>query len=166
MFTSLIWNAWAPPKCKFFLWLLLQHKLWTAARLQIRGWKNNYLCALCERNLETTAHLFSECPYAVTVWTLVANWSGCQSLHPSQWTNELDVEDWFSQLLRRGDKMVHTLAVLTCWSIWKQRNAVIFREARRTAHVIFEEIKDTCLTWSRAGGKVLQPLSVARTRSV
>jgi hypothetical protein len=50
----------------------LQDKLWTEARLQIRGWKNNYFCALCERNLETTAHLFMECPYAVAVWTLVA----------------------------------------------------------------------------------------------
>jgi hypothetical protein len=96
MFLNLIWNAWAAPKCKFFLWLLLQDKLWTAACLQIRGWKNNYFCAVCERNLETAAHLFMECPYAATVWTLVVNWSGCYSLHPSQWTNELDIEDWFS----------------------------------------------------------------------
>jgi hypothetical protein len=56
-FPSLIWD-WAPPKCMFFLWLLLQDRLWTAARLQQRGWENNYLCALCFRNLETAQHLF------------------------------------------------------------------------------------------------------------
>jgi hypothetical protein len=85
---------------------------------------------------------------------------------PSQWTNELDIEDWFSQLLERGDKLVHTLAILTCWSIWKQRNAVIFRENRRPAHMIFEEIKTTCITWSGVGGKVLQRLTVAINHSV
>jgi len=25
-----IWKPWGPTKCKFFTWLLLQNKLWTA----------------------------------------------------------------------------------------------------------------------------------------
>jgi hypothetical protein len=36
-YQSLIWKARAPPKCKFFVWLLLKDRLWTAARLQVRG---------------------------------------------------------------------------------------------------------------------------------
>jgi hypothetical protein len=165
-FGNLIWSAWAPPKCKFFLWLLIQDKLWTAARLQLRGWTNNYFCALCERNLETAMHLFSECPYSITVWTLVAEWSQCCSLHPSQWRKELDIEDWFSHLLQRKSRMAHTLAILTAWSIWKQRNDTVFREVRKTAPELFEDIRDTCFTWSNARGKCLKPLTVARNPSV
>ena len=33
-----VWRAWAPPKQKFFAWLLLQNRLWCADRLQRRGW--------------------------------------------------------------------------------------------------------------------------------
>ena len=41
-----------------------QDRIWTAARLQLWGWRNNYFCALCERLLETSLHLFIECPYS------------------------------------------------------------------------------------------------------
>ena len=37
---TLIWKAWAPPKTKFFAWLALQNRLWTADRLARRGWPN------------------------------------------------------------------------------------------------------------------------------
>ena len=51
---KLIWKHWAPSKCKHFAWLLLQNRIWTADRLQVRQWPNNYFCQLCYRNLETT----------------------------------------------------------------------------------------------------------------
>lgn len=77
-----IWNVWASPRHKFFVWLLLQNRLWTAARLQLRGWDNNYFCVLCERNLETAHHLFFECPCSTVVWQAMATWSQCNSLNP------------------------------------------------------------------------------------
>lgn len=65
---NLTWKCWAPSKCKNFMWLLLQNKIWTADRLQLRQWPNNYFCQLCYRNLETTQHLFKDCPYTKEVW--------------------------------------------------------------------------------------------------
>ena len=53
----------------FFMWLLLQNILWTADRLNKRGWPHNDACCICDQTLETTFHLAFECMYAKEVWT-------------------------------------------------------------------------------------------------
>jgi hypothetical protein len=117
-FPRLIWKACATPRCKFFMWLLLRDRVWTSARLQLRGWKNSYFCVLCERNLETATHLFVECPYARKVWTLVADWSNCANLVPTVWIEHRDMEDWFLAMTAGDTKEAHSLvAILTIWHI-------------------------------------------------
>jgi hypothetical protein len=37
---NMVWKAWAPPKSKFFAWEAIQNRIWTADRLQKRGWPN------------------------------------------------------------------------------------------------------------------------------
>ena len=32
-----IWKSWAPPKCRFFMWLVAHNRCWTADRLARRG---------------------------------------------------------------------------------------------------------------------------------
>jgi hypothetical protein len=161
-FPKLMWNSWAPPRCKFFTWLLLQNRLWTSARLQLRGWENNYFCALCERNLETVHHLFIECPYSCRVWALVSSWSGCLNINPAQWLDVQDIETWLDHVVTTGSKVGHSLTILTLWTIWKQRNARIFRDNAKPEHALFVEIKDTCQLWSMAGGTFLKPLFVVQ----
>jgi len=136
-FPKLIWRAWATPRCKFFMWLLLQDRIWTAARLQLRGWKNNYFCALRERNLETANHLFIECPFSRKIWCLVASWSNCANLRPSGWTEQNNLEEWFMAMTEVGTKAAHSIAILSLWHIWKERNARVFNDSRCTelAHV-------------------------------
>jgi hypothetical protein len=64
---AMIWSTWAPPKCWIFAWLLLQNRLWCADRLQRRQCPNSNFCPLCIRNLETSWHLFFECPIAKSI---------------------------------------------------------------------------------------------------
>ena len=88
----------------------------------------------------------------------VVAWSGCQNLWPPQWTDGSDCEGWFMAVTREGTKAAHSLTTLSLWCIWKQRNAVVFRESRRTAHAVSMEVKDVCSLWSMAGGRFLRPL--------
>lgn len=37
-FNYLIWKPWAPRKCKTFVWLIIQNRVWTFDRLATKGW--------------------------------------------------------------------------------------------------------------------------------
>ena len=41
-----IWKVWAPSKVKLSSWLAIQNRIWTADRLEKRGWENCGLCTL------------------------------------------------------------------------------------------------------------------------
>uniref|UniRef100_A0A8R7V8T8 Reverse transcriptase zinc-binding domain-containing protein n=1 Tax=Triticum urartu TaxID=4572 RepID=A0A8R7V8T8_TRIUA len=82
---NLIWRAWAPEKCRFFIWTAALGRILTADVLLRRGWENNYFCTLCERNLETTAHLFWDCPWSKQVWGKIARLTNMSALQPQSW---------------------------------------------------------------------------------
>lgn len=58
-----IWRTWAPLKVKFFMWLAIRDRLWTAERRHRRGLQDNTECALCDQGIETSDHLFATCCY-------------------------------------------------------------------------------------------------------
>jgi hypothetical protein len=45
-FPTNVCRVWAPSRCKIFMWLMLQNRVWTADRLQRRQWPSNYFCRL------------------------------------------------------------------------------------------------------------------------
>ena len=105
-------------------------------------------------------HLFVECPFSCCVWEQVADWSNCGNLQPVQWGTTADVEEWFLKMIEQGNKTAHTLAILTAWCIWNQRNGAIFRNKISTPAQVCSRIKEEALSWKLAGGKVLGPLFV------
>jgi hypothetical protein len=58
-----IWRTWAPPKKKFFLWLVAQRRVWTADRLQKRGMAHPVACPFCDQEQETLDHLLLGCVF-------------------------------------------------------------------------------------------------------
>jgi hypothetical protein len=63
-----LWKSWAPQKCKFFLWLAIRNKCWTADRLRRRGLQHPVVCVLCDQEQETVQHLLCTCSFARQFW--------------------------------------------------------------------------------------------------
>ncbi|KAI5017913.1 hypothetical protein ZWY2020_042801 [Hordeum vulgare] len=115
-FKKIIWKTWAPPRLKIFAWLLLRDRLWCNDRLQRRGWPNGYFCQLCLRNLETSTHLFWECPMALQIWTHAASRAGCASLYPPTWATKTGSAEKIATMIETAQpvdrKATRTMIVL------------------------------------------------------
>jgi hypothetical protein len=163
-FPSSVWRVWAPSKCKFFIWLVLQNRVWTADRLQQRGWQNQYFCPFCIRSLETVSHLFLECPVSHQVWLAIRRWAALPRFAAYRRMQRRSVQDWFyalagdvSSVKIRGSKL---LAILVCWPLWCKRNARIFNGKEKGIPRLITEIKDEAALWFSAGTKCLGSIVV------
>ena len=83
-------------------------------------------------------------------------------MNPAQQMEVGDLEAWLCHVVMAGNKVGHSLTILTLWGIWKQRNARVFRENAKPEHALFAEIKDACQLWAMAGGTFLKPLFVVQ----
>ncbi|GJN00375.1 hypothetical protein PR202_ga17800 [Eleusine coracana subsp. coracana] len=59
-----LWQSFAPMRCKFFMWLYLHRRVWTADRRLRHGLDTHVTYPLCGSHLETIDHLLAECSYA------------------------------------------------------------------------------------------------------
>lgn len=58
-----LWKASVPPRVKFFFWLAVHERCWTASRRKKRGLQDSDACALCNQEPETMNHLLVHCVY-------------------------------------------------------------------------------------------------------
>jgi hypothetical protein len=159
---AMIWKVWAPAPCKMLLWLIHQDRVWCADRLMRRGWPNCYFCQLCNRNLETSWHLFFECPFARRIWTSVAQWPGCASVEPIRWEGARSIsEAWLimnATAREEHRKGLRSLFILIAQEIWKERNRRIFENRATNCNAVVTWIRDEARAWAFAGAKALRKL--------
>lgn len=168
IYKLIIWKQWAPPQIKVFVWLLLQERIWTADRLQRRGWPNEYFCQLCYRNLEMPLHLFYECRVTKQLWTSVATWLHEPQLQPDQWSPAANIHDWYQNIPQNlhGKRLkgVRSMILVTIWTIWKERNDRIFKKQERTVESLLSAVQEEAKSWKLAGAKNLEHIGVPHDR--
>jgi hypothetical protein len=153
-----VWKVWAPPKVKFFAWLAMQNRVWTADRLAKRGWPNCGLCPLCKQVQESVDHLIFQCRVTVRIWGMIRDWLQLDHIDTSAWPLLRSTKEWwigFSDAAVPNRKAVASLALLTSWAIWNERNARVFHHKCMPPTVILQNIKKDAALWVAAGAKKL-----------
>ena len=160
-----VWRAWAPPRCKFFAWLVLQNRIWTSDRLIRRGWPNCGLCPLCKQAQESAAHLLFQCRFTLRIWNDILPWLGMHHISTTTWTMSASVKEWWDsnlQIRLGSPKALASLMMLISWEVWSERNARVFRNVAVPSVVIINKIKHEASLWALAGAKHLSISNVAR----
>ncbi|KAL6644549.1 hypothetical protein ACP70R_016157 [Stipagrostis hirtigluma subsp. patula] len=114
------WKSYAPPKCKYFLWLIHKGCLSTKARLYQRHMNDSKQCPFCPLD-EDICHLFLKCPRAVSIWQEIGlNITGSVDRVEQLW-------DAIPSLHAYNHRIQSTVLNAVLWNIWKCRNSKVFR---------------------------------------
>jgi hypothetical protein len=92
-----VWQAMVEGKVKFFLWLMLRNRNWTADRMLRRGLPCNAICSLCDQEPETTAHWVIGCSYSKEVWAALSSASTNAPL-ASFCSQASSIRSWWSKI--------------------------------------------------------------------
>jgi hypothetical protein len=117
---AIIWKTWAPPKCKFFAWLIVQDRVWTSDLLARREWDHNPSCLMCRSTMETAHHLLASCRYTRQTWNLAVDWPRMPDLKLNAWRHSMSVLQWWKNINTTPDipqKGVRTVTLLVMWEI-------------------------------------------------
>lgn len=154
---KLTWKSWAPPKVKFFHWLVSMDRCWTADRLAHHGLQHHTVCPLCSQEPETMRHLLLGCPFSRHVWHEVLSWMRMTCRPPE---NEVTLLDWWHAARQTTPKPMRkglaSATLLTSWMIWKHRNDCVFNAAHPSVQTLVRIIKDEAKLWAVAGATGLR----------
>ena len=157
----LIWKPWAPTKCKFFAWLIIRNRVWTADRFATLNLPRNEVCPLCRSRPESAHHILVACRYSKRLWGLVDVWASIPQADPSRWPVTGTVRDWWlsmGTLEGVPGRGFRSLLLLVNWELWLERIARTFKRAERPVHILLFKIKEEARTWGFAGAKHLSAL--------
>lgn len=131
---------------------MVQKKILTFDKLQIRGWDNSPTCSLCGTEPETAIHLFMDCPFAKQVWTKI--WLKLGLNMPSSSSFNGNLMDWWEacrrEMIKEHRKNFDGLFIYTTWRIWLQRNARNFNNDYGTVSHVVDSITNMCKAFDEA----------------
>jgi hypothetical protein len=158
-----VWKTWAPPKCRFFIWLAAHNKCWTTDRLAKKGLNHHEKCLLYDQADETLDHLLVACSLSRVFWYPLFRKFGLHSLAPQptvtsflNWWEE--VSEVVSGVTRKG---LNSLIILGAWTIWIHRNKCVFDGLSPCLTYILAWADEERSRWEAAGAKALCSLAAS-----
>jgi hypothetical protein len=133
------WQNHAPPRVKFFAWLLTRKRIQCRSNLQRRKVLEDATCEVCGRGDENANHIIFNCPFAASFW------SGIGFVIPAD--ADVSCLDKLSRPAQVPPEHFSTLILLCCCQLWKRRNGVVFRQEAATRREILRLAKEDARLW-------------------
>lgn len=146
-----VWEAPAPSNIKAFAWRMLLGRIQTRDNLlkrQILHIAEEAVCPLCGVVEESCAHLLFSCPETLSIWYACSDWLGVLTAQvPEPKAHLLQ----FPSVGRSKAQKLGEIAIwlATIWTIWCQRNKVVFNGGSLVREQVVEHIKVTVWQWLR-----------------
>jgi hypothetical protein len=145
-----LWKTHAPNKCRFFIWLVLLRRCWTADRRFRRGLQADNSCALCSQEPELVDHLVIQCVFSREVWFSALRRCGWHHLAPS--ADDSFVTWWVhsrKQVAKEHRKAFNSLIIAIVWSIWLERNERCFARSCKSPTAVVRDVWNSVDMWCR-----------------
>jgi hypothetical protein len=128
-----IWRNYATPKSKLFIWLAVQHRIWTSDRRARHNLQDHpSSCYICMQEEDNAEHILVQCVFAREVWHICGLRLGFNYNAPE---GDSVLEAWWSQerwrFRRKRRKCFDALVCTVCYALWKHRNAWEFGNTQR-----------------------------------
>jgi hypothetical protein len=140
------WKSRAPAKCRFFLWLVLRDRCWTADRLEQHGLPRPLACPFYDQAQESITHLLLGCVLARSVWAACLRWWDREDRLPTQLSAFVDwLRSWHGM---RDDLRDFWIGIaLVCWCLWRHRNDIMFECATPSSGSVIRKIMADAEVW-------------------
>ncbi|CAN6361234.1 unnamed protein product [Urochloa humidicola] len=137
--SSFIWANHAPPRVRFFAWLLTGDRIQSRANLRRKTVVDNDICELCNNGSETANHIMFECPEASSFWQSLGF-----ILPSGQTTGALPS---LPRPVSVPAEHFSTIVLLCCWQLWKRRNDMVFRGVLTTRQQLLLLCREEARLW-------------------
>ncbi|GJR88976.1 RNA-directed DNA polymerase, eukaryota [Tanacetum coccineum] len=139
------WIKAVPIKVNIHAWKVKLDILPTRLNISKRGMDiESILCPLCEKNVESSSHIFFTCPISREIFRKVLLWWEIDVVMVSSY------DEWLEWLLSirlhsKHKELFEGVCYVLWWYIWNFRNKSIFGSACPSKALIFEEVSQTDL---------------------
>ena len=145
-----LWRNLAPSKVVAFSWMALMDRIPTRSNLAYRrilAPGEPCGCVLCGHGDKITTHLFVHCEVVVLIWRKVLDWLGINFITPRNLFMHFACWSYESNS-SRSLKAFWLIWHASVWSIWKERNAKIFKNQSKNYDEVVDDIKALSWVWS------------------
>ena len=144
-----LWKLKVPFKIACFAWRLIKDRLPIRVNLRRRQIKlTNVFCPFCGSSEESASHLFFQCSKILPLWWESWSWGQLVGAFPQQPRQHFLHHIGGLLQGRKANRWKWWWLGLT-WTIWKQRNSIIFFNDSFNANKMMDDAIFLLWTWLR-----------------